>query len=263
MPFPKVDRVLFNKNPLERVICQIRFPPILRIDSEIPSGFQEKIRECFPLYRENTEIIQEFPISIGQGISQQINQEIKKPISSKVHYFSTDDGICNVNLTRTFLSLTTTKYRRWEEFEKNLQIPIKALIETYSPPFFTRIGLRYIDIFDRSKLNLQNVPWNELLTPYFLGLLSSPIEDDLRSSEGKYEINLEDKESLLRVITTFVTKLGTNEKCYLVDGDFYYPKKCEIDSYSLRLEFLHDQAIRLIRFIITNKLHDAMEPMNL
>ena len=263
MPFPKAERVLYNKNPLERVICQLRFPPILRIDSEVPSDFQELIRDCFPFYRENIEILQELPIVGVSNFPSQVNQELKKPISSKNHNFYTSDGTCQLNLTRTFLSLTTTKYSRWEEFRKNLEVPINALVKVYRPPFFTRIGLRYIDIFDRSKLNLEKTPWNELLTPYFLGLLSSPMEEDLISCESKYEINLEDKESLLRVITTFVNKIPTNERCYLVDGDFYFAKKSEVNKYLTKLEFLHEQAIRLIRLIITDKLHQAMEPINL
>ena len=34
------DRVLYDKNPLESVICQVKFPTILRVDSELPSAFK-------------------------------------------------------------------------------------------------------------------------------------------------------------------------------------------------------------------------------
>lgn len=261
MPIPKADRVIYNKNPLEKVICQLRFPPILKIDSDVPSDFQELIRDYFPNYQERVEILHEYPIIGSDNIPSQLNQKIRKPTSIKNHNFSTADETCKLNLTRTFLSITTSKYSRWEDFQKNLEIPINALVKTYNPAFFTRIGLRYIDIFDRSKLNLENIPWNELLTAPFLGLLSSPIEDDLISCESKYEINLEDKESLLRVITAFADNIQTKEKCYLVDSDFYFPKKSEVDQYLIKLEFLHEQAIRLIRLVITDKLHQAMDPM--
>ena len=49
MPFPEATRVIYHKNPLTDVICQLRFPPILKIDSEIPSLFQDTIREQYPL----------------------------------------------------------------------------------------------------------------------------------------------------------------------------------------------------------------------
>lgn len=50
--FPETPRVIYAKNPLFEVICQLRFPAILKIDSEIPAGFQEKLRASFPLFRE-------------------------------------------------------------------------------------------------------------------------------------------------------------------------------------------------------------------
>ena len=43
MAFPDVARVLYRRNPIELAVCQFRFPPILRIDAEIPSQFQERI----------------------------------------------------------------------------------------------------------------------------------------------------------------------------------------------------------------------------
>ncbi len=61
MPFPEVQRVIYRKNPLEQVICQFRFPAILRIDTETPADFQERIRNDFPQFAEQTEW--KFPIS--------------------------------------------------------------------------------------------------------------------------------------------------------------------------------------------------------
>lgn len=61
MPFPEVKRVIYKKNPLHQVICQLRFPPILKVDAEIPSIFQEKIRGEFPNFKETTEVNMELP----------------------------------------------------------------------------------------------------------------------------------------------------------------------------------------------------------
>src|SRR4051794_35988880 len=51
MAFPDAPRVLYEINPLDEVVCQLKFPPVLRIDAEMPVGFQEAIRAQFPLYR--------------------------------------------------------------------------------------------------------------------------------------------------------------------------------------------------------------------
>ncbi len=36
MPIPDFDRVIYRKPALTRVVCQLRFPPILRISAEEP-----------------------------------------------------------------------------------------------------------------------------------------------------------------------------------------------------------------------------------
>ena len=61
MPFPETERVIYEKNPLNKVICQLRYPPILRIDSEVPSKFQDAIIDNFPLYNEKVEFQQTGP----------------------------------------------------------------------------------------------------------------------------------------------------------------------------------------------------------
>ena len=40
----------FNAPQLREVICQIRFPAILSIDTKEPADFQEAIRSVFPRY---------------------------------------------------------------------------------------------------------------------------------------------------------------------------------------------------------------------
>lgn len=50
MPFPPTPRVRYELNPIQEVICQLRYPPILRIGAEAPAAFQEVIRKDYPLY---------------------------------------------------------------------------------------------------------------------------------------------------------------------------------------------------------------------
>ena len=97
-------------------------------------------------------------------------QTLSRSSANKNYEFATEDGICKVNLTRTYLSISTSDYTRWEDFKDRLRGPYDALIQVYSPAFFTRIGLRYIDVFRRSVLGLEEANWNELLKPFVLGL---------------------------------------------------------------------------------------------
>lgn len=56
MPFPDVPRVIYEINPLDEVICQLRFPPVLKIDTEVPAGFQEQIRDDYPFYESKSPL---------------------------------------------------------------------------------------------------------------------------------------------------------------------------------------------------------------
>src|SRR6266852_706318 len=47
-PFPEFTRVIYQRNPLVEVVCQLRFSPILRIDTDPPAEFQDRIRSAFP-----------------------------------------------------------------------------------------------------------------------------------------------------------------------------------------------------------------------
>ena len=55
MPFPEAERVVYRQNPLDRVVCQLKFPPILKIEREIPVEFQDRIRKDFPGFYEKRE----------------------------------------------------------------------------------------------------------------------------------------------------------------------------------------------------------------
>src|SRR5690349_8063160 len=52
MPFPESPRVIYNHNPLESVVAQLRFPIILAVETDAPAGFQNRIRAEYPLFGE-------------------------------------------------------------------------------------------------------------------------------------------------------------------------------------------------------------------
>jgi uncharacterized protein (TIGR04255 family) len=46
--FSKKQEIMLHNLPLQEVICQARFPVILKIIKKDPGEFQEKIRHWFP-----------------------------------------------------------------------------------------------------------------------------------------------------------------------------------------------------------------------
>jgi len=263
MPFPEAPRVIYNKNPLDKVICQLKFPPILKIDTEVPDKFQERIRDEFPEFSEKAEI--KLPIfkSAQKNTPTEVLQSIT-PTGNKNYEFSSEDKVWTINLTRTFIALSTNKYKRREEFRKHLNVPLKALIDIYKPSAFSRVGLRYIDIIRRSELKLGDAPWSELLKSHVLWLLSSSdVNKNIRSFQARCEIELDDEISIARVMVGLVDGQESDEECFMIDTDFLTTKKTAIVDVDSKLDYFHIQGSRLIQWLITERLHKAMEPEEL
>ena len=264
MPFPETKRVIYKKNPLDQVICQLRFPTILKIDAEIPADFQEKIREDFPNFKETSALKVEGPPDVKGPIPLDVLKQVLQSSSGKNYKFSSENGQWKVNLTRTFIALTANEYERWEKFKEKLEKPLKALIDIYSPAYFSRIGLRYIDVIRRSRLKLEDVNWNELIQPYILGILSSTVVGEhVQNFKSQYEIRLSDKENIVRIITKLVEPADGGEVCYRIDSDFFKTGKTNINDAMDKLKYFNVRASRLIQWCITEKLHKALEPQTL
>ena len=255
MPFPDASRVVYTHNPLVEVLCQFRFPPILTIETELPSEFQKSIREDYPLYSEKTELT--FKVVEDPKSAPNINPPVTQ---RKNHEFLSADGQWKINLTRDFITFSTLSYTRWEDFKAHCIVPFEEFTKIYNPPFITRIGLRYKDVIVRSTLGLNEVSWTELLKPHVLGMMSSEVSNDISDTSHVTEIKLDDGVSAVRIANGIVTDIETKELCYSIDSDFFITQNTKIDDVTAKLDYFNKNSSRLIQWCITEKLHNAMEP---
>jgi len=264
MPFPTAPRVLYEKNPLDTVVCQLRFPAILKIDAELPAQFQDTIRHEFPNFTERSELRVPMPMEIRDQIPKEVLGAMMGVASSSKNYeFTSIEGEWIVNLTRSHIALANKrKYRKWEEFRAKLEKPLEALIRIYSPSFITRIGLRYVDVVKRSDLGLTNVPWRTLLAPPMAGLLgSSDVGDEVEMVQNMSQITLPDGESKAKIVSRLIQgKNGTEEQSFVIDSDFSLNQKTSNEKIFEKLDFFHIQASRLIQWAFTDRLKVSMKP---
>jgi uncharacterized protein (TIGR04255 family) len=265
MPFPKVQRVIYQRNPLERVICQLRFPPILRIESTVPADFQDRIRGDFPRFREKIDSPSavQLPSEMADQLPEETVIRMIQGVSKKNYEFLSQDGSWQVNLTRTFLALTAFRYERWEEFQAKLRDPLEALVEIYSPAHYSRIGLRYIDVIQRSSLGLGDMSWTELLQPHMIGALITPhLGAEIEEFQARHQIRLSDGQSRVRIVAG-LAQCADDEVCFRIDSDFFNTNDTPLQSAEKRLGFLRKRGSRLFRWAIKDRLHQAMEPREL
>lgn len=254
--FPETPRVIYRENPLEEVICQLRFPPILRIEAESPAAFQEAIRSQYPLFEETPGETLPVPNEIAKKLPEALIR-----LGNPSYTFASENGTWKVSLTRDFIALTTSKYERWEDFRRHLELPLKAFVEQYTPAFYTRIGLRYRDVIRRSILGLADVHWAVLLKPQVAGELSvSEVAKAIERAARDAVFILDENESKLHV-RHGLARRGTNgEECYVVDSDFFTTQKTEINDVGKILDTFNRQAGCFFRWCITDRLDQAMGP---
>ena len=122
-------RVKYKNCPLVEVIFQLRFPTILSINTKQPAEFQEKIRRDYPYYDEGIEEQNELLLNAnGKAAQVKTNQ-------NKNYSFISIDETYKVNLTSTFIAISTRKYTQWEEFSVKVEQVVKAFQEVYEVPF--------------------------------------------------------------------------------------------------------------------------------
>lgn len=255
--FPEAPRVIYDRSPLNEVICQLRFPAILRIDTQLPAEFQEAIRGTFPHY-EKTQ-------AAGlQQIPQQVMEMMGAPFAAVTHQFGSGDGSSRITLTKDSLALSAGSYERWEIFSTHLKQAVGALVTHYAPSFYTRIGLRYSNVIRRSALKLQGCPWSKLIRPEILAEMGLPQwEDRVEDARRAVRVRMLDDVGSIFFQHGLAQVQGQEEICYLLDFDFYTDKKTELGDAGPTIERFHQRSGRAFRWCITDFLHDAMGPRQL
>lgn len=258
--FSNEDRSVYRNNQLGEVICQIRFPEILKIGTEVPADYQEAIRDEFPRYSSRMES----PAPKITGTPG--NLTLQNQPQTVNYQFLSEDGLWRVNLTSRFISFTCGRYICWEDFAKMLDKPLAAFIQIYKPAFFERVGLRYINFISRKSLELDSVPFRELITSSYLGLLAE--EDISETGVGRCSVDAE-----LPIRGGCRVKIhagpgivrGRNQQDtevkFVLDLDLFMPGKVPVNFAAGALHTLHSQAWPIFRGAITDKLHDALDPM--
>ncbi len=258
MPIPVSNRVVFTHNVLAGVLCQLRFPPILLIAAGEPVRYQEQVRARYPLYRKDEGL--EIPPEI-KDVVQRFGIGGALPESLR-HAFSTANSARSIYLTRDFLAIEETAYKRWEEFRPEVIVATEALRDVYTPPFFTRIGLRYQDVIDKTKIpSLASVPWHELIKSPLAGFLGvSDLAPDVIATNSQSIFRLESVPNAKVQVQHGLRNLKDGVQVFYFDSDFFLEAQTEIGNVIRTLDTFHEASGNLFRWAIEDRLSRALGP---
>jgi uncharacterized protein (TIGR04255 family) len=260
MLFPDSERVLYDKNPLQEVISQFRFPTILRIREGQLAAFQDIIGKDYPIYSE-----QEPSFAVPPELPKElatIVEQMNVPPGLVTHRFSTKDSRRFISLRDDIMALAETKYEKWESFREEITKAEAALRKVYEPAFYSRVGLRYRDLISLHSLNLTDVRWQDLIKTHVIAELGDKnVGDAILRIQTRAIIKIPDIASgRIMLSHGLVIPDGSNEKCYFIDADFSVERKEGINEPFKILERFNRLAGQLFRWAITERLHKAMEP---
>jgi len=256
MLFPDYEPCTYEHNQLLEVICQLRFPTILSINESMPAAFQEEVREEFPQFSVRAE---RMPVPAGQ-------QPPAQPLTVNNYQFISGDGKWKLNMTQSFIAMSTVGYTDWRTFAGKLDKPLGRFIQRYRPAYFERVGLRYMNAVSRMNLGLEDTPWNDLIQPAWLGVLDEEDlpEQSVIQSATEAELWLPGKVRLkAHTGPGRVKRQGKDdpEVKFILDFDLSMSGKIDARQAAPTLDILHDNANRAFQGAITIKLHEAMEPV--
>jgi len=262
MKLPDYERVIYKRNPLVEVACQIRFPTILKISNQEPFEFQDKIRFKYPLY----EVQESVSIPGVQNELLQLVQKLGLPLNFQdtTYNFRAENLKWQISLNKDFIALATTEYERYESFKERFQEVLDIFEQVYQPSFYSRSDLKYQDLIIPSNLNLdKNKTWADLIPYHIASELHTPeISESIKTFIKNWDIDIDGGKLQLKhgLVIAQDPEKGIREPAYLLDAEFFTEQGTRREDVWSSLDQFKESAGRLFRWSITEQLHFAMEP---
>ncbi|MEM9861235.1 MAG: TIGR04255 family protein [Myxococcota bacterium] len=156
---PTFPAKTYSRNPLEAVVVQLRFDPILRVREHVVD-FQDGIRHRFPKYEE--QVTQSFEITPFRGVRVRENLEFR---------FRTSDKAGTALLSTEAVAVETRAHIERGALLEDFGVVMHALRSAYSPINPLRLGLRYVNVLDREQISAdlgEELGWHDLVAGDFI-----------------------------------------------------------------------------------------------
>jgi uncharacterized protein (TIGR04255 family) len=157
----KVKRLRFERNTIRQAFCELRFPTLPEIANDPPRVFVKHIRHAFPHQEQ------------GVGLKIGITDKGIEQIPQATHRFLSIDRSWTTWLRTSSFGVETKAYVHFEDFLSRLSKVLDAAQPCLDTDFFTRVGLRYINVLPAQMGDLEGWVNDRLLGPLGTGPMAS------------------------------------------------------------------------------------------
>lgn len=221
-------RIHLDNAPLVRVLAQVRFPQIIKINDESYIGdFQEDLRHLYPFFARDEGQSVELGV-VGTGMQVKPRFEVTWRFFDKSKQW-------RVSLANDFVTLETMKYTDRDDFMGRLQVILEALEKTIEPAVATRVGYRYVNRIMEEE-NLGRLV--DLIEDRLVGVADPTLRD--RVEQSLSDARCRTKEGGIVARWGLIPQGGThdpgamppaNSVCWMLDIDSYKEDLNDLDSF--------------------------------
>lgn len=233
-----VDR--YKRNFLRQAVCELRFPTLMELaDARPPKALVMALRKEYP----NLELANEVTLGIAGSSA-----------GSHVHVFRSSKMTWSVTLKQSAISIETTAYNGYAHFKERVLRVVEAASGVIDSDFFTRTGLRYINLVEGNEN-----PTDGWINPELVGPLLSGKFTRVNEFAGKLQLTAPDGGCLLQHGIRHREKHGEQEQWpdYVLDIDCFRTE-VQVADVPAALDVMHMQAFDVFDWTLGAKAQEHL-----
>jgi uncharacterized protein (TIGR04255 family) len=215
--------IKYDNDPINEVLCEIKFVPSKKWDEAIPKIFHGKIKEDFPTEKKQIEF------GIKSKSSGNIVEQRIEPISTKLQFFAKDKKSL-IQVGPNLLIINDLRpYSGWERFKPSIMKNSETYKGIVNPKGIALVKLRYINQIEIEGKEIE-------LTDYFKFYPKVP--EEIAKEHGSF---LSKVKFYYNKHDTLLLTLGSSRKTKSGKGSFILDLEYVMDEFGgLKYEELSD-----------------------
>lgn len=253
LTLPDPEPVVFDRSPLSLVVCQVRFEHLGTISDDAATALRDRLGDRYPL----AQPLQNAEISVGPSGAQAAAVQGRR--------FASVEGDWAVSLLPDHVSLETTAYDDWADYDSRLREVLRGVQEVLSPRVETRLGLRYVN-----ELSLDAVErpsdWGHYLQSALVGDLSAdlPFEAALATRQTILQLDAGDDARLnfRHGIAGEAAGTATQALAYILDFDCFRQSQrlLDVDELVKTADRFNTMITSMFQWCMTESLWEELKP---
>lgn len=248
---PAPEEIPLSRSPLVRVVAQVRFSTVLRIDSkETMAAFQAEIADTYPVLEQT--MAPQFQVDFGPGALQNF-----RSVPTTLWRFRDADSGWMLSLASEAVTLETQRYESRAAFLDRWREALGLVERIFSPRLVLRLGARYVNRLDGD--TLPDLP--KLIRDNLLGMVQPEFRDHVKQALS--EANMTTEEGMLLLRWGMVPPNATFDPglflpvptpSWVLDVDVSSVARRSFSANALETDFyaLANRAYSVFRYAVTN-----------